>query len=142
MSSTLTDDAKTMLSKPNPAVIATVRSDGHPVSAATWYLLRDDGLLVNMDVARQRLQHLRNDPRVSLTVLDSDDWYTHVTVIGHVTEIYDDDGLTDIDALSRHYQGTQYPDRERPRVSALIAIDRVHGWGAQKNNDQPDGRPQ
>ncbi|ADU01356.1 MULTISPECIES: PPOX class F420-dependent oxidoreductase [Mycolicibacterium] len=142
MSSTLTDDAKTMLSKPNPAVIATVRSDGHPVSAATWYLLRDDGLLVNMDVARKRLQHLRNDPRVSLTVLDSDDWYTHVTVIGHVTEIYDDDGLTDIDALSRHYQGTQYPDRERPRVSALIAIDRVHGWGAQKNNDQPDGRPQ
>lgn len=142
MSSTLTDDAKTMLSKPNPAVIATVRSDGHPVSAATWYLLRDDGLLVNMDVARKRLQHLRNDPRVSLTVLDSDDWYTLVTVIGHVTEIYDDDGLTDIDALSRHYQGTQYPDRERPRVSALIAIDRVHGWGAQKNNDQPDGRPQ
>ncbi|MGQ9406461.1 PPOX class F420-dependent oxidoreductase [Mycolicibacterium gilvum] len=142
MSSTLTDDAKTMLSKPNPAVIATVRSDGHPVSAATWYLLRDDRLLVNMDVARKRLQHLRNDPRVSLTVLDSDDWYTHVTVIGHVTEIYDDDGLTDIDALSRHYQGTQYPDRERPRVSALIAIDRVHGWGAQKNNDQPDGRPQ
>ncbi|MCV7058043.1 PPOX class F420-dependent oxidoreductase [Mycolicibacterium gilvum] len=141
MSSTLTDDAKTMLSKPNPAVIATVRSDGHPVSAATWYLLRDDRLLVNMDVARKRLQHLRNDPRVSLTVLDSDDWYTHVTVIGHVTEIYDDDGLADIDALSRHYQGTQYPDRERPRVSALIAIDRVHGWGAQKNNDQPDGRP-
>lgn len=140
MSSTLTDDAKTMLSKPNPAVISTVRSDGHPVSAATWYLLRDDQLLVNMDVGRKRLNHLRKDPRVSLTVTDKDDWYTHVTVIGHITDIYDDAGLTDIDALSQHYQGQQYPDRERPRVSALIAVDRVHGWGAQKNNDQPDGR--
>lgn len=141
MSSTLTDDARTMLSKPNPAVISTVRSDGHPVSAATWYLLRDDTVLVNMDVARKRLRHLRNDPRVSLTVIDSDDWYTHVTLIGRVTAIYDDDGLADIDALSRHYQGREYPDRERSRVSALIDIDRVHGWGAQKNNDQPDGRP-
>lgn len=140
MPSPLTDDAKKMLSKPNPAVISTVRSDGHPVSAATWYLLRDDKVLVNMDVARKRLDHLRKDPRVSLTVIDRDDWYTHVTVIGHVTDIYDDDGLTDIDALSQHYQDKEYPQRDRPRVSALIEVDRVHGWGAQKNNDQPDGR--
>lgn len=62
-----------------------------------------------------------------------------MTVIGHVTEIYDDDGLADIDALSEHYQGKEYPDRNRLRVSALIEVDRVHGWGAQKNNDQPDG---
>jgi PPOX class probable F420-dependent enzyme len=140
MSSPLTDDAKKMLSKPNPAVISTVRSDGHPVTAATWYLLRDDDkVLVNMDVARKRLDHLRKDPRVSLTVIDDNDWYTHVTVIGRVTQMYDDEGLTDIDALSRHYQGKEYPQRDRPRVSALIEVDRVHGWGAQKNNDQPDG---
>lgn len=137
----LTDDAKTMLSKPNPAVISTVRRDGQPVSAATWYLLRDDGrVLVNMDVARKRLEHMRKEPRVSLTVIDDTDWYTHLTLIGHVTEMYDDEGLTDIDALSQHYQGKQYPDRQRPRISALIEVDRVHGWGAQKNNDQPDGR--
>lgn len=140
MPSLLTDNAKTMLSKPNPAVISTVRSDGQPVSAATWYLMRDDQVLVNMDVGRKRLEHMRKDPRVSLTVLDEANWYTHLTLIGHVTEIYADDGLTDIDALSQHYQGKPYPDRDRPRVSALIAIDRVHGWGAQKNNDQPDGR--
>ena len=138
-SSPLTDEAKQMLAKPNPAVISTTRRDGQPVSAATWYLLRDDHLLVNMDVGRKRLQHMRRDPRVSLTVIDSNDWYTHITAIGHVTRIYEDDGLADIDALSEHYQGKPYPDRDRPRVSALIEIDRVHGWGAHKNNDQPDG---
>lgn len=136
----LTDEAKKMLSKPNPAVISTVRPDGQPVSAATWYLLRDEHVLVNMDNGRKRLEHMRKNPRVSLTVIDETDWYTHLTVIGHVTEIYDDVDLTDIDALSAHYQGKPYPDRERPRVSALIDIDRVHGWGAQKNNNQPDGR--
>lgn len=138
-SSRLADDAKHMLEKPNPAVISTTRRDGQPVSAATWYLYRDGHLLVNMDVGRKRLAHMRRDPRVSLTVIDQNDWYTHVTAIGHVTRIYEDDGLADIDALSEHYQGKPYPDRGRPRVSALIEIDRVHGWGAHKNNDQPDG---
>ena len=74
------------------------------------------------------------------TVLDGADWYTHVTVIGRVTEIYDDEDLADIDALSRQYTDQEYPQRDRPRVSALIEVDRVHGWGSQKNNDQPDGR--
>ena len=138
--SPLSDSAKEMLAKANPAVIATVRSDGQPVSAATWYLLRDDQILVNMDRARVRLKHMEKDPRVSLTVIDDGDWYTHVTVIGHVVRMHDDEGLADIDALSRHYTGQEYPQRDRPRVSALIAVDRVHGWGSQKNNDQPGGR--
>ena len=138
--SPLSDSAKEMLLKANPAVISTVRADGQPVSAATWYLLRGDQLMVNMDHGRKRLEHLRNDPRVSLTVLDDGDWYTHVTIIGRVTQMYDDDGLADIDALSRHYTGQEYPQRDRPRISALIEVDRVHGWGSQKNNDQADGR--
>ena len=139
--SRLTESAKEMLGRANPAVICTVRSDGQPVSAATWYLLRGDQLLVNMDEGRIRLEHIRNDPRVSLTVLDEGDWYTHVTVIGRVTKMYDDEGLADIDALSRHYTGKPYGNRDRARVSALIDVDRVSGWGAQKNNDQATGRP-
>jgi len=31
------------------------------------------------------------------------------------------------------------PSSQRRRVSALIEVDRVHGWGAQKNNDQASG---
>ena len=58
-----------MLAKPNPAVIATLRPDGQPVTAATWYLWDDGRILVNMDEGRKRLQHMRNDPRVTLTVL-------------------------------------------------------------------------
>lgn len=135
----LTDEAKAMLAKPNPAVIATVRSDGQPVSAATWYVMRDERVLVNMDIGRKRLDHMRKDPRVSITVLDEASWYTHITLIGRVVELSDDEGLADIDAISQHYVGRPYVQRDRPRVSALIEIDRVHGWGAHKNNDQADG---
>lgn len=118
-----------MLQKPNHAVIATVRSDGQPVSAATWYLWEDGRVMVNMDQDRKRLDHLRNDPRVTLTVLDKDDWGTHVTLVGRVAELRDDEDLADIDRLARHYLGQRYPTRERRRISAWIELDHWHGWG-------------
>lgn len=125
-----------MLGKPNPAVITTLRPDGQPVSTATWYLWDDGRILVNMDEGRKRLEHVRNDPRVSLSVLDEGNWYTHLSIIGRVAELRDDEELTDIDRLARQYLGKPYPQRDRRRVSALIEIDRWHGWGTMKDSGQ------
>jgi PPOX class probable F420-dependent enzyme len=130
--SPLPDELRALLAKPNPAVMATLGPDGQPVSVATWYLLEGDRILVNLDSGRKRLEHLRRDPRVSLTVLDEANWYTHVSVQGRVVELTDDEGLADIDRLSTHYGGNPYPVRDRARVSARIEIDRWHGWGAAK----------
>ncbi|MFD0903285.1 PPOX class F420-dependent oxidoreductase [Actinomadura sediminis] len=135
----LPPEADALLARPNPCVIATLRSDGAPVSAPTWYLWEDGRVLVNMDEGRVRLGHLRRDPRVSVTVLDGDDWYTHVTLIGHVAELRDDTDLADIDRLARHYTGEPYPERTRGRVSAWIRVDRWHGWGRLKDGDRTSG---
>jgi PPOX class probable F420-dependent enzyme len=119
-----------MLRQPNPAVMATVAADGRPVTVATWYLLEDDGrVLLGLDASRARLKHMRADPRVSLTALSEASWYTQVSVQGRVVSIVDDEGLRDIDRLSRHYTGNDYPDRERPRVTAHVEIERWHAWG-------------
>jgi PPOX class probable F420-dependent enzyme len=127
------DDVRALLRKPNPAVVTTLRSDGQPVSVATWYLLEDDDrVLVNMDLGRKRVQHLRDDPRITLTVLDEAGWYTHVSLIGQVVAMKDDEGLVDIDRLSTHYLGHPYRNRKSPRLSAWIEVDRWHGWGAAK----------
>lgn len=125
----LPQDVIDLLVRPNPAVIATVRSDGQPVSVATWYLWQDGRILVNMDAGRRRLAYVRANPRVSLTVLDSDGWYSHISVQGRMTELLDDPELVDIDRLARHYTGKPYPQRDRPRVSGWIDVDRWHGWG-------------
>ncbi|GAB1692751.1 PPOX class F420-dependent oxidoreductase [Krasilnikovia sp. M28-CT-15] len=119
-----------LLRQPNPAVMATVAADGSPVTVATWYLLEDDGrVLLGLDAKRVRLKHLRADPRVSLTVLAQDDWGTHVSLQGRVGSIADDVGLRDIDRLSRHYDGEPYVNRERPRVSVHVEVERWHVWG-------------
>jgi PPOX class probable F420-dependent enzyme len=130
----LPDDVRERLAKPNPAVIVTLRPDGQPVSVATWYLLDGDRLLVNMDEGRKRLEYLRRDPRVSLTALDENDWYTHVSVRGRAVEIADDPDLSGIDRLSQHYTGRDYPTRDRGRVNAWIEIESWHGWGAARRD--------
>ena len=116
---------------PQPAVMATVAADGRPVTVATWYLLEDDGrVLLGLDAGRARLKHMRDDPRVSLTVLSGDDWYTHASLQGRIESIADDEGLRDNDRLAVHYTGEPYATRERPRVSVQVAIERWHAWGA------------
>jgi PPOX class probable F420-dependent enzyme len=128
----LPERTRELLAKPNPAVITTLRPDGQPVSVATWYLLDGDRVLVNMDAGRKRLEYLRGDPRVSLTALDEQSWYTHVSIRGRVVEIADDPDLEGIDRLSRHYTGDPYPTRDRARVNAWIEIESWHGWGAAR----------
>jgi PPOX class probable F420-dependent enzyme len=117
-----------VLARPNPAVMATVRPDGAPVSVATWYLYDEGRVLLNLDGTRKRLEHLRADPRVSLTVLDSESWYRHISLQGRVT-ITPDEDLSGIDRLSIHYGGNPYPDRESPRFDAWMEIESFHAWG-------------
>jgi len=117
-----------LLRRPNPAVVATLRPDGSPHTVATWYLWDGERVLLNMDESRARLGFIQRDPRVSLTVLDAESWYRQVTLLGRVVELVDDDELTDIDRLSRHYGGDPFRDRESRRVSAWVEVESWHLW--------------
>ena len=134
----LPDHIRAFLTRAQPAVIASVRPDGQPVSVATWYLLEGEQIVVNMDATRRRLQHLRGDPRVSLTVLDGDDWYSHVSIVGTVVSMTDDVDLAGIDRQSVAYRGKPYPNRKSPRVDARIEIRRWHAWGSLRRVSRPD----
>lgn len=118
------------LSRPNPCVVASNRSDGQPVSVATWYLFENGRILVNLAAERKRLEYLAVDPRVSLTILSSESWYSHVSVQGRVVETIHDEDSSVIDRIARHYTGADYSRRDQPRVSCWIEIDRWHAWGA------------
>jgi Pyridoxamine 5'-phosphate oxidase len=100
--------------------------DGQPVSVATCYLLDGDEVLVNMDAGRRRLAYLRADPRVSLTVPDGADWYTHVSLQGRIVRWRDDEGLVD---TSTDCPTTTVVSRTRPGTGPGSAVERWHGWG-------------
>jgi PPOX class probable F420-dependent enzyme len=122
-------EIEAFLRRPNPAVVATLRPDGSPHSVATWYDWEGGLVLLNMDESRLRLRFLRRDPRVALTVLDAESWYRHVSLLGSVVRIEDDDDLADIDRLALRYTGRPFRTRDRKRVSAWLRPDRWHEWG-------------
>lgn len=118
-----------LLREPNAAVIGTVTPSGEPNTVATWYLWDEGRLIVNMDGGRKRLAWMREDPHVSLTVL-MEDWSKHISLHGHIIEIVGgEQGMDDIDRISRHYTGRPYRIRDRERVSAYIEVASWHAWG-------------
>jgi PPOX class probable F420-dependent enzyme len=121
-------EVEEFLIRPNPAVIATLRPDGSPHSVATWYDWADGLALVNMDESRLRLRFMRGDPRVALTALGVDSWYSHVSLIGRAIRIEDDPDLADIDRLAVRYTGKPFRRRDSRRVSAWIEPERWHAW--------------
>ena len=126
-------EADALLRRANPAVIATLRADGSPHTAVTWYDWDGVHVLVNMDAARLRLKNMRRDPRVSLSVMDGADWYRQLTIFGRVAEIRDDPEFKDIDRLCLRYTRRQFTNRLRARISALIEPERWYGWEGSRH---------
>jgi hypothetical protein len=125
----LPNDLSAFLAKPRKAVVGTAREDCTPVTTPCWYGLQEDGrVLLSMDRDSHRLRHLRGNPRVALTVL-GDDWYNQLSLLGQAVEFREDEGLADIDGLSRHYLGEPYEDRGYTGVSVLFEIVHWHTWG-------------
>ena len=128
----LPDELQQVLAKPNPSIIGSVTPDGAPNTVATWYLWEDGRVLVNMDEGRKRLEYLRENPRVSITVLDDESWYRHITLHGTIS-LEPDEGLEDIDRICKHYMGDAYSQRDRARVSGWIEVESWHAWnGGQR----------
>lgn len=118
-----------VLRRPNPAVCGTVRQDGAPITVATWYLWDDSGrVLLNLDSRRKRLEYMRANPRVSLTVLDNDSWYRAITLHGSVT-LTDDTDQKDVDRITQHYTGRSWTQRSQHRISAWLDVESYHPWG-------------
>ncbi len=124
----VTAEVDSFLRKPNAAVIATIRRSGAPYTAATWYEWDGEAVYVNMDERRVRLPHMRRDPRVAVTVLDLENWYWQVSLLGRVVRLEKDSDFTGINRLARRYIGSDYPDLSRGRVGAWIAVESWNGW--------------
>jgi len=117
------------LAAPRPAVVATVRPDGSPSTAATWYDWRDGRIVLSMDGNAARIRNLRYDPRFSLTVL-ADDWYDQLTVYGRIVEIRDDPDYVELDAMAVRYRGRPYDRTGATSVAAFGVIERWHAFGS------------
>ena len=123
----LSDDAKELLRKPYHAWVTTVRSDGSLHGTVVWVDVDGNDVIFNTAIGRAKERHLRQDPRVSISVLDPNDAFHAVSVSG-TAKLEEDGADAVIDRLAKKYLGVDtYPYRapgER-RITVRIPAEQV-----------------
>jgi PPOX class probable F420-dependent enzyme len=128
---TLDEKARKFLEEPFVGEVTTLRPNGSPHSTVVWVDVDDDGPTFNTAVGRAKERYLRQDPRVSLIVVDPENAYRWVSIDG-TAELTTEGADDQIDKLAKKYLGQdEYPWRkpEEQRVTVRIRPNRVETTG-------------
>jgi PPOX class probable F420-dependent enzyme len=103
-------------SQPRFATLATIDPDGSPLLAVVWYLVADEGIVVNSREGRRWPANLRRDPRASISVERAYDY----VAIKATAEILGDAASAqgDIAAMARRYKT---PEEARQMIDHTFA---------------------
>jgi PPOX class probable F420-dependent enzyme len=96
-----------------------------------WVDVDDQVVMFNTAVGRAKERHLRENPHVSLTVLDPQDQYRWLSVSGSA-ELTTDGADPQIDKLAKKYLGQdEYPWRnpEEQRITVRIQPEHIDAYG-------------
>ena len=124
----LPDDLTALLRKPSTCYIATLMPDGSPQLTQTWVDTDGDHVLINTVEGFQKVNNVKRDQRVALTVSDPTQPSRYFGVRGRVVHTTTAGGAEHIEALSQKYLGGPYPwfgGRDQVRVILTISADRI-----------------
>lgn len=114
------DDAtRTLLDGRNFATVATLNPDGGPQTSVVWLLRERDTVMFSSTTDRRKTRNLVRDPRISLTVFDTDNPYHSVEIRGLAEVTEDRDRAVQL-AVSHKYLGQDPPDD--PSGTARVAV--------------------
>jgi PPOX class probable F420-dependent enzyme len=111
------------------AVLGTIGASGRPQLSATWFLAEGDTVKISLNTARQKVQNLQANPKVSLIIL-GDPPYKYVELRGEA-EITPDPDYEFADQVGAKY-GADLRTMDQPgqtRVVVTIRPSRVITWG-------------
>lgn len=112
---------RAFLEEPRFAVLATINPNGSPHTALVWYLIDDDGIVINSAEGRRWPSNLRRDPRISIAVHDGHDW---VSIRG-VVEVIEDQAQSQADIAAMAYRYDSREDAERSITNQFTRQQRV-----------------
>jgi len=127
----LTQAQAEFLRNPYYAVVATLRADGSPHQTVVWVDTDGEDVLFNTAEGRAKPRHMRENPHVSLTVVDPQNGYHWVAVTGQA-ELSHEGADAHIDSLAKKYlNADSYPFRkpEEQRVIVRVRPDRIETAG-------------
>jgi PPOX class probable F420-dependent enzyme len=127
MSTTIDGTAEQLLKGKNFAHVSTLRSDGTVQGAPVWVDVQDGLPTLNSAEGRAWPRNLERDPRVTLTVQNTENPYQYVEIRGRVAERTHDGADEHIDSLAKKYMDLDsYPLRKAGEQRVIIRIEPEH----------------
>jgi PPOX class probable F420-dependent enzyme len=118
MSVAFNEETRKLLDGRNFATVATLNPDGGPQTSVVWIARDENAVLFSTTTGRRKARNLARDPRISLTVFDTENPYQSVAIRGTV-ELIEDPEKTLPRTLSQKYLGED-PPAEPDDVLRLI----------------------
>ena len=109
-----------LLSKKAFAHLATLSGDGRPQVTPVWFDFDGRCIRVNSARGRAKDKHMRRDARVALSIIDPDNSYRYLEIVGDVVEITESGANAHIDSLAKTYMGVDSYPFHQPGVERVI----------------------
>lgn len=111
----------------NFAAVTTLGRDGTPMTQPMWVDTDGEHLLLNTETGRQKFVNIQRDPRITVTIIDTENPYEYVEVRGKVVDtVTGPEARSHIDQLAGKYTGTEEYTQpiQTERVILKVAPDR------------------
>ncbi len=119
------------LRNPYYAVLSTLRADGTPHQTVVWVDTDDGDVLFNTAEGRAKPRYMRENPNVSIAVVDPANGY-HSLVVRGKAELSHDGADAHIDTLAKKYlDADTSPFRKEGEVRVIVRIrpERIEAAG-------------
>ena|SRR5215510_8423534 len=114
------------------AHLGTLMANGAPQVTPVWFDFDGKVFRVNSAKGRVKDRNMRRNSAVALSIVDPNDPYRYLGVLGRVVDITENGADAHIDSLAKKYLGKdRYPYRHAGEVRVIYKIkpERVGGMG-------------
>ena len=119
----ITKEAIKILEGKNFASLATINSDGSPQVSVVWIDYKDNHILINTAKNRIKTNNMERDPRVSISVTDTNNPYYQITFKGIVKNISESNADDHIHSLAKKYLNQdKYPISDK-EIRVIVSIE-------------------
>ena len=112
-----------LLNGKNLVFIATIMKDGSPQVSPVWANLEDEHIMVNTAEGRIKHKNVLRDPRIALSIADSNNPLDMTSIKGTVVEIIPDYDYIHANKLTKKYLDKEtYPFRRENEKRIIFKI--------------------
>ena len=125
----LPQPVRTLLNDKAYGHVVTLTAKGQPRVTMVWMDVDGNEVLFNTAEGRKKVEDLRRDPRVIVSVQDRNNPQSYAVFHGKARTITEEGARAHIDKLAKRFLGVEYPGPPtETRLIVRISVDRIGGF--------------